>query len=108
MRAAATAGQARGAVYNVGTGRQTTIRGAVEALARLLPISAQPSWGTMPGRSWDTSVWVADNTALREGLGFTPRWSLEDGLRATIGWMTETDERRKFYEDRIPIRHATA
>jgi dolichol-phosphate mannosyltransferase len=107
VRAAATPGQARGAVYNVGTARQTTIRDAVETLGRLLPISGKPSWGTMAARSWDTSVWVSDNTALRERLGFVPRWSFEDGLRATIAWQTETAERRKFYEDRIPLRPST-
>ena len=108
VRAAATAGQARGAVYNVGTGRQTTIRDAVETLGRLLPISGKPSWGTMAARSWDTTAWLADNTALREHLGFSPRWSFEDGMRATIAWLTETAERRKFYEDRIPLRPSTA
>jgi len=107
VRAAATAGQTRGAVYNVGTGRQTTIRDAVETLGRLLPISGKPSWGTMAARSWDTTAWVADNTALRERLGFTPRWSFEDGLRAMIAWLTETAERRKFYEDRTPLRPST-
>src|SRR5437762_7414085 len=108
LRAASASGLPRGAVYNVGTGRQTTIRDAVEALGRLLPIAGKPSWGTMAGRSWDTSVWVADNTALREGLGFAPRWSFEDGLRATIAWMTENDARRKFYEERILLRPSAA
>jgi dolichol-phosphate mannosyltransferase len=106
LRAAEAVGQPRGAVYNLGTGRQTTIRDAVEALGRALPLRVQPTWGTMANRSWDTSVWVADNTGLREGLGFTPRWSFEDGLRATIAWMTADVARLRFYEERIPLRGA--
>ena len=51
VRAAQIGGQRRGAVYNVGTGQQTTIRQAVEALRRALPIADEPVWGTMGGRS---------------------------------------------------------
>jgi nucleoside-diphosphate-sugar epimerase len=108
VRAATRPDQPRAAVYNVGTARQTTIREAVETLERVLPIPTKPVWGTMPGRAWDTSVWVSDNGALRAGLGFTPRWSLEDGLRSTIAWMTENDARRRFYEERIPLRGAAS
>jgi nucleoside-diphosphate-sugar epimerase len=108
VRAAQLGGQKRGAVYNVGTGRQTTIRQAVEALRRALPIADEPVWGTMGGRSWDTNVWVADGRALHDQLGFTPRWSFEDGLRATIAWMTESEARRRYYEERIPLKASTA
>jgi UDP-glucose 4-epimerase len=32
---------------------------------------------------------VCDNRALRTATGWSPQWSLEDGLRETIGWFTE-------------------
>lgn len=30
--------------------------------------------------------WVADNTALTAAIGWQPRFSLEEGLRRTMGW----------------------
>jgi UDP-glucose 4-epimerase len=100
---AAAMGKERGAVYNLGTGRQTTIRQAVETIRRLLPVAEEPNWGTMPQRSWDTTVWVADASALADGLGFSPTWSFEDGLRATIAWLNDNPVLRRRYEQNIVI-----
>ena len=108
LRAAAATDLPRGAVFNVGTGCQTTIRQAVETLGRVLPLKTAPAWGTMPARSWDTSVWISNNAAMRGTLGLTPRYSFEDGLRAMLAWMTASEERRRFYEERIPLRSAGA
>lgn len=74
--AAAAAPETAGAVYNVGTGRQTTIREAVEVARRVLDIDAEPDWGTHEGRAWDTSVWVADPSRIQRwdgGLASTSR-----------------------------------
>ncbi len=81
----------RGAVYNVGTGIQTSLREAVAVARRVLSIAAEPQWGTMPDRQWDTTVWVADNTAIRRDLGWQPRYSFEQGLRALIDWQRAQD-----------------
>src|SRR5207249_3936791 len=54
---AATKAHARGSVYNLGTGVQTTLREAVEAVRHELKIAAEPQWGSMPARIWDTNVW---------------------------------------------------
>ena len=58
LRAASAPGA--GAVYNVGSGRQTTLAEAVEAARRALGVTEEPSWSSMPDRSWDTELWVAD------------------------------------------------
>ncbi len=75
-----------GAVYNVGTGVQTTLRGVVEIARRVLEVTAEPNWGSMPSRSWDAPVWVSDSRKIREQLGWEPRHSLEAGLRLTADW----------------------
>ncbi len=75
-----------GAVYNLGTGVQTTVREAVEVARRMLKIQVEPQWGTMPNRLWDTSVWVADNRKIRAELGWQARHTFEEGFRKTVEW----------------------
>lgn len=74
------------AVYNVGTGVQTTLRQVVATAQDLLPIVQQPQWGTMPDRAWDTSAWVADIGTIRDVLGWSPQFTLKDGMLKTIEW----------------------
>lgn len=75
-----------GAVYNVGTGTQTTLRDMVAIARRLLDLHNEPDWGSMPGRAWDTQVWVANRSRIRYDLGWEPRISLEEGLALTLAW----------------------
>jgi nucleoside-diphosphate-sugar epimerase len=77
---------AGGAVYNVGTGTQTTIADAVEIVCNVLGVDAEPDWGSMPERSWDTNVWVADSSRIQRELGWRPRHAFEDGIRRTADW----------------------
>lgn len=89
-----------GAVYNVGTGVQTTIREAVEVARRALGIAGQPEWGAMPDRAWDTGVWVANNAAIRAALGWQPRFSFAEGFARTVKWLREDAGRLDFYRQR--------
>ena len=46
--------QELGAVYNVGTGVQTSLREVVDVACRTLGIAEEPKWGSMDNRIWDT------------------------------------------------------
>jgi UDP-glucose 4-epimerase len=96
----ATAGSS--AVYNVGTGMQTSLIDIVDIVRRLMSISAIPEWDSMPNRQWDTSTWLADNTRIRRDLGWQPEVSLEDGLRRTIEWFHTHPQLLGFYEEQMP------
>jgi nucleoside-diphosphate-sugar epimerase len=78
----------RGAVYNLGTGVQTSIAEVVEVARRLMNISEEPVWGTMPNRSWDSSVWVSNSSKIRETLNWKPKFNFESGLKEMISWFT--------------------
>lgn len=78
-------------IYNIGSGHQTSLRSAVESLRRVLPIKEEPRWGSMSGRSWDTSTWVSDCSAAERDLSWTARTEFEAGLRATIAWMRQPE-----------------
>jgi nucleoside-diphosphate-sugar epimerase len=95
--AAARPNQMLGAIYNVGTGTQTTIRDAVAVAGRLFGIAREPDWGSMPNRSWDTATWIADNRRVREALGWSPRHSFEQGLREFVRWFQEAPRIEKRY-----------
>ncbi len=82
----------RGAIYNVGTGVETTIREIVDVARREMDIAVEPSWGSMPNRVWDTTSWVSDNRKIREKLGWKPRYTFTDGLKATINWYREVGQ----------------
>jgi nucleoside-diphosphate-sugar epimerase len=84
---AATADVAPGSVYNVGSGSQTTVAEVVEIARRLFGVAAEPQWGSMPDRAWDTNVWVAHPARAERELGWRPRIDLRDGLAETADWL---------------------
>jgi nucleoside-diphosphate-sugar epimerase len=59
--------QELGAVYNVGTGVQTSLREVVDIACCTLGIAEEPKWGSMDNRIWDTATWVSDNRLVRQG-----------------------------------------
>jgi dTDP-L-rhamnose 4-epimerase len=72
-----------GRVYNVGTGRATTIKRLAELLAERLHLRIEPEI-TQRFRRGDVRHCVADITRAREELGFEPRVRLEDGIDELI------------------------
>jgi nucleoside-diphosphate-sugar epimerase len=86
MAAATTESDEFGAVYNVGTGVQTRLDEVVAIARHELNLAVEPVWGSMPARQWDTSIWVADNTRIRQQLGWVPRHSFADGFHKTVEW----------------------
>jgi dTDP-L-rhamnose 4-epimerase len=90
----ALASDADGAVYNVGTGRATTIAGVAEELARALDRPIAPD---VPGRyrAGDVRHCIADISRIRAELGYEPRMSFEQGLKDLLAWLhTQAPEDR--------------
>jgi nucleoside-diphosphate-sugar epimerase len=97
-RAATQATEEPGAIYNVGTGEQTSLRDVVDVARRVMAIEEDPQWGTMPNRKWDTSVWVSDSNKIRAELGWRPRLTFEDGFLELVRWFDAHPELIDFYE----------
>ena len=89
-----------GDIYNLGTGVQTTLSEVVEIARRVLGIDAEPRWGSMRDRAWDTSVWVADPGHLERKLGWRARTGFEAGLRQTVEWLRDTPGMLEVYRAR--------
>ena len=97
LLAAAQSGQEPSAVYNVGAGGQITLREVVDIVRRILGINAEPEWGSMPNRQWDTNVWVAENKKIQEDLGWAPRYTFERGFCSMVNWLTDSPEILELY-----------
>jgi nucleoside-diphosphate-sugar epimerase len=79
-------------VYNIGSGVQTTLAEMVDAVRDVLGVDAEPRWGSIGNRDWDTDVWVSDPSRARRELGWAARTPMRDGLAATARWLGAAPE----------------
>lgn len=77
--------------YNLGTGRETSIRELYSRLALAARMPDQPQFG--PARPGDIRRSVLDPSAARRALGWEPRVTLEEGLGATVRWLRGSEAR---------------
>jgi len=98
LLAATQPGRELGAVYNVGTGIQTSLRDVVEVARRVLGIVVEPQWGSMPSRPWDTNIWVSDNQKIRAVLDWHPRHTFEQAFRLMANWFRSSPALWGLYE----------
>lgn len=90
------------AIYNVGSGVQTTL-GEVAAVAqRVLAINAEPVWGSMEARVWDASVWVSDPSKLKACLNWRPKVDFAGGFSTTVDWFRQHPDLQQVYRSRQP------
>lgn len=78
-----------GSVFNIGSGIGVSVRCVVERILHLMGNPVVPRIGAMPTRPDEIMELSADIMAARDGLGWEPRVSLDEGLRACIQWFTE-------------------
>lgn len=93
-RVAAKRPELSGEIFNVGTGKQHTIKETFDTAVALTGSTSQPIVGAYANRSFDTNQWVADVNKASSQLIFTAQYSLEDGLRATIEWTKKNHDHK--------------
>lgn len=76
----------RGEIYNIGSGVCTSIRTLAGVAKQLFKIQEEPSWGTMPNRSWDNKDWFANVEKAKRELGWAAAIPLLQGLMQTAEW----------------------
>jgi UDP-glucose 4-epimerase len=86
-RATTSALGSEGGVFNVGTGRETSVVDLYE-LCALVAGSDTPAQHA-PARLGELQRSFLDTTRAAESLGFAAMVDLEDGLRATWDWVTK-------------------
>jgi UDP-glucose 4-epimerase len=76
-----------GCSVNIGTGRETSIRGIFDMLAEVCGYTRQPTYGSP--RKGDVMRIVLDPTQAREQLGWQARTALHDGLAETYRFFSD-------------------
>ncbi len=99
LLAASITDQRPDAIYNVGTGVQSTIREIVKVAVNTLKITAEPRWSSMADRSWDTDTWVCDSSSIRRQLSWAPRSTVKRGFEKTVEWFQDNPTVFRAYEN---------
>jgi len=81
---AARAKNVSGRLYNAGNGGRITLNQAWALLQKIEGVKIEPKYG--PIRAGDVRDSQADTTLAIRELGHAPRYSFEDGMRATLDW----------------------
>jgi nucleoside-diphosphate-sugar epimerase len=81
---AASAEQANGKTFNVGTGKFISINTLWEMISHLAGVSIEPEYER--ARSGDIRESVASIDYAKKTFGFEPEYSFENGLKETFDW----------------------
>jgi ADP-L-glycero-D-manno-heptose 6-epimerase len=73
-------------IYNVGTGQARSFNELIDVLNKCLGTNFQPEYFDNPHAHYQNFT-QADLTSARSGLGYEPRFSLEDGVRDYVQWL---------------------
>lgn len=74
----------KGEVYNIGTGKGTTMKELISIVRRLFDVREEPRWGSMPARRWDHRDWYANPQKAKIAFGWEAKMTLEKGLQKTM------------------------
>jgi NAD dependent epimerase/dehydratase len=93
--AAASAPEAPGQTFNLGSGREISIGDLARLIASLIGVEIVIETDEQRVRPSGSEVerLLADASKAREMLGWTPQVSLEEGLQQTIDWLRDHMER---------------
>jgi len=83
-----------GYIFNVGTGKQSTLKEVTEFAKNASGKSINFLWQKMPAKSWDKNIWVADMGFAQQTLNWEAHTTLEKGLQEMWRWMNDND---RFY-----------
>ncbi len=83
---AATCPNAIGEIINIGNGVEYRIKDVAEKIVKMIGNPIRLLMGTLPKRPGETLHFFCSNEKAKKLLGWSPRVSLDEGLKKTIGW----------------------
>lgn len=85
--AAAGSSQSSGALVDIGSGRQVSVRETVERICSIVGGPVAPRFGDLPDRPYDHDR-TCDLGPAERLLGWRPSVDLDEGLSRTVSWYT--------------------
>jgi dTDP-glucose 4,6-dehydratase len=79
--------KAIGETIQLCTGKGYTTKETAELIAKLTKFKGKVIWNSTPRRPLDARILIGDNSKARKLLGWTPKYSLEEGLKKTISYL---------------------
>jgi len=83
---------ASGEVFNIGTGKRTSINHVADALKSIMKRKDLENTYALP-RPTDLRHGYADTKKAEQILGYKPKVSIEEGLLELVNWYTSTDKK---------------
>jgi len=79
-------------IFNVGTGRETNINSIFQELRKLINSDFKEIHGpAIPGEQKRSCL---DYSKIKKELGWEPQYSLEEGLKETVEWFREKNQKK--------------
>jgi CDP-glucose 4,6-dehydratase len=83
-----------GRAWNAGHGAPVSVRELVDRLIRVSGVDVEPDIQGESTPHAEIDRQYLDSTAIKEELGWQPRWSLDEGLAATWQWYSDARSRQ--------------
>ena len=77
-----------GEIYHLSSGVERSVEEIFQTVSRVCGVQARPLWNHTR-RSLDTMRQVGDSSKARNELGWSPRFTFEEGIRRTAEWWRE-------------------
>jgi len=86
-----------GEVFNLGTGKDISVREMIELISRTLGVEArvEVDAARTRGNQLEVMQLLSDNSKAANILGWKPSFTLEEGIRRTVNWVKEQKGRFK-------------
>ncbi len=78
-----------GEVFNLGSGKPTSLGEVVDHVVRMTSSQSKITWGGFQNVRYDTDLWQAHMEKTFSNFDWRPKYSIEDGLSKTITWFTQ-------------------
>jgi nucleoside-diphosphate-sugar epimerase len=88
IKAAEAPSHVSGRMYNAGNGGRITLKEAWALLEKIEGVRIAPKYG--PPRAGDVRDSQAETTRARRDLGHDPKFTFEQGMKATLNWYRES------------------
>lgn len=83
-----------GAVYCLGSGEEQKLCDHIKTIGKIVAPEAELGIGEIPYAPRQVMYLCADITALTEDTGFVPLTTFEQGIKETLSWYIENEEKR--------------